>query len=58
MEDVPREELYDDKYYNLILPENDRVKAKLRNRAEYEAKIRQEEMARKQLALIFQMKKI
>ena len=41
-EEIPREELYDDKYYNLILPENARVREKLRNRAEYEAKIRQE----------------
>ena len=32
-EEIPREELYDDKYYNLILPENSRVKEKLRTRA-------------------------
>ena len=49
-EDVNREELLDDKYYNLILPENSRVKEKLRNRAEIEAKIRQQELYRKQKA--------
>ena len=49
-EDIPREDLYDDKYYNLILPENARVKEKLRNRAEAEEKIRKEEMFRKKRA--------
>ena len=27
-DEIPREELYDDKYYNLILPDNSRVQAK------------------------------
>ena len=49
-EDLTKEELLDDKYYNLILPENSRVKEKLRIRVEEEAKMRQQELYRKQKA--------
>lgn len=51
-DEIPREELYDDKYYNLILPDNSRVQAKLRSRADYEAKFVKKKNIEKNVQMI------
>ena len=46
-EDLSAEEILDDRNFNIIYPENDRVREKLKNRQDREEKIRLEQINKK-----------